>query len=594
MGNLFKNITLPLAAQRPQKFNLRHNIVCTQDFGYLTPLLCREMTANDTFSANVRTFCRTAPLKVPTFADVNIDTHAFAVPLRQLWFDGENFFTQTQYTDPVSASTYNAEVPLLNLSAICRNWFAAGLSTEVESSVKYDYQRNLPTGEAKYYVHTIRGKRVLSILHALGYRPNFGQNYSGPTDAKDDQKFSALPLLAYIHVYHEYYLPPMLYPNTDMRKLLNRTSRWWNYTGVQGQDALAQTVLSCIGISTYLEQSYFNSAWQTPAGYVNTGNTYIRYRDFGSNEKLVNTDNVNGYPFTNQSNFSQVTLRALRSITNVVIRNNLAGNKFINRFLARYGVKNTNAALQRPEFLGSTSQVVQVSDVMTTATTDQAQTGDYAGKAFSMGNGSFKYHSSEPCYFMVLSTIQPRANFVQGIKREICHKDIYDFFTPEFDKMGTQAIRKDEVFSGIENLPQWSQYLKDGGPDRVFGFVPMYSEYKVGYDNCFGDFAISSRNTGLDAYHLFRWIYPETFFDLSSKDKITLDATFLSSDPSSPFNNFERPFTDHSLYRDNFILTHEIDITAYRPMATLGDSLLPDDENSHNAKVTMHNGDYIQ
>ena len=593
MGNLFKNITLPLAAQRPQKFNLRHNIVCTQDFGYLTPLLCREMTANDTFSANVRTFCRTAPLIVPTFADVNIDTHAFAVPLRQLWFDGENFFTQTQFTDPVSSGVYNSEVPLLNLSAIVRNWASSGLAQEVASMPsKYDYQRVI-SGTSKYYVHTIRGKRVLSILHALGYRPNFGQPYTGPSDQVNDQKFSALPLLAYIHIYHEYYLPPMLYPNIDMQKLLNRSSRWWNYTGASGQDALAQTVLSCIGISTYLEQSYLNSAWQTPAGYLNTGNTYIRYRDSGTSEKSLSTDNQNGYP-TTSGTLSQVTLRALRSITNVVMRNNLSGNKFINRFLARYGVKNTNAALQRPEFLGSTSQVVQVSDVMTTATTDQAQTGDYAGKAFSMGKGSFKYHSSEPCYFMVLSTIQPRANFVQGIKREICHKDIYDFFTPEFDKMGTQAIRKDEVFSGVESVQQWNKYETNGKMDSVFGFVPIYSEYKVGYDNCFGDFALTSRNTGLDAYHLFRWIYPESFFAGSSSDAISLNAAFLSSDPSSPFNNFERPFADTSLYRDNFILTHEIDITAFRPMATIGDSLLPDDENSHNAKVTMHNGDYLQ
>lgn len=593
MANLFKNITLPLACPKPRKFFLPHNIVCTQDFGYLTPLLCREMTANDTFHVESRSFCRTAPLKVPTFADVNIDTHAFAIPLRQLWFDGEAFFTQTTYTDPVSASTYTAEVPKLNLSAICRNWKAAGLAQEVSSMpAKYDYSYADATGTVKYYVHTIKGKRVLSILHALGYRPNFGQPYDSTGSL--DQKFSALPLLAYIHVYHEYYLPPMLYPNTDMQKLLNRTSRWWNYTGYQGQDALAQTVLNCIGISTYLEQSYFNSAWQTPSGYKNTSATYIRFADNEADYKEIAHNPNSGIPHYTQTSFSQTTLRALRGITNVVLRNSLAGNKYINRFLSRYGVHNSNAALQRPEFLGSTSQVVQVSDVMCQATTDQAQTGDYAGKAISYGNGHFKYHADEPCYFMILSTIQPRANFVQGIKREVTHTNIYDFFTPEFDKMGTQAIRPDEIFSGVETKEQWDKYLANTKFDGVFGFVPFYSEYKVGYDNCFGDFTITSRNTGLDSYHLFRWIYPEVFFAKSSSHKLGLDATFLSSDPSSPFNNFERPFTHTELYSDNFVLTHQIDITAYRPMASLGDSLLPDEENNHNNSVSIHNGDYIQ
>lgn len=592
MANLFKNITLPLAASKPRKFFLPHNIVCTQDFGYLTPLLCREMTSNDTFHVESRSFCRTAPLVVPTFADVNIDTHAFAIPLRQLWFDGGNFFTQTQYTDPISASTYNPEVPLLNLSAIVRNWSAAGLSKEVPADQKYDYSKTV-SSTTRCYVHTIKGKRVLSILHALGYRPNFGQPYNGPSDAANDQKFSALPLLAYIHVYHEYYLPPMLYPNTDISKLLNRTSRWWNYTGVQGQDALAQTVLSCIGISTYLEQSYFNSAWQTPAGYKNSSATYIRFAETATSTKDITANPSNGLPNTT-SPFTETALRALRGITNVILRNSLAGNKYINRFLARYGVQNSNAALQRPEFLGSSSQIVQVSDVMCQATTEQAETGDYAGKAISYGNGHFKYHADEPCYFMVLSCIQPRANFVQGVKREVCHTNIYDFFTPEFDKMGTQAIRNDEVFSGVETEGQWTQYLKNTKFDGVFGFVPFYSEYKVGYDNAFGDFTISSRNTGLDAYHLFRWIYPEEFFAPASSDKVTLDATFLSSDPSSPFNNFERMFNSRELYSDNFVLTHQIDITAYRPMASLGDSLLPDDENNHNNSVRIHNGDYIQ
>lgn len=590
MANLFKNITLPLAASKPRKFFLPHNIVCTQDFGYLTPLLCREMTANDTFNCDCRSFCRTAPLKVPTFADVNIDTHAFAIPLRQLWFDGENFFTQTTYTDPISASNFVAEVPKLNLSAIVRNWASAGLAQEVTSNVKYDYSRTV-NSSSKFYVHTIKGKRILSILHALGYRPNFGQPYD--STFATDQKFSALPLLAYIHVYHEYYLPPMLYPNTDMQKLLNRTSRWWNYTGQSGQDALAQTILNCIGISTFLEQSYFNSAWQTPSGYKNTSSTYIRFADSATSTKDITHNPSTGLP-TTTSPFTETALRALRGITNVVLRNSLAGNKYINRFLARYGVHNSNAALQRPEFLGSTSQVVQVSDVMCQATTEQAQTGDYAGKAISYGNGHFKYHADEPCYFMVLSTIQPRANFVQGIKREVTHTNIYDFFTPEFDKMGTQAIRNDEIFSGVETEGQWTKYTNNTSFDGVFGFVPFYSEYKVGYDNCFGDFTISSRNTGLDAYHLFRWIYPESFFDVASTNKIGLDAVFLSSDPSSPFNNFERPFTDTSLYMDNFVLTHQIDITAYRPMASLGDSLLPDEENNHNNSVTIHNGDYIQ
>lgn len=107
---IFDKITMPLAYGKPNKFNLQHNIVNTQDFGYLTPLLCREMVSHDSFNVRSQSFCRCSPLVVPTFADVNLDTHAFFVPLRQLWKDGEAFFTQSKYYDHEFGGSYDGAI----------------------------------------------------------------------------------------------------------------------------------------------------------------------------------------------------------------------------------------------------------------------------------------------------------------------------------------------------------------------------------------------------------------------------------------------------------------------------------------------------
>lgn len=578
---IFDKITMPLSFGKPNKFHLQHNIVNTQDFGFLTPLLCREMIAHDSFNVRSQSFCRCSPLIVPTFADVNLDTHAFFVPLRQLWKDGEAFFTQSKYYDVEFGGSYDGAIPKINLSAIVRNWEAAGMS-EVATEGKADYVKSITSGAGSSSAlmrHTNKGKRVLNIFYALGYRLNFADHHTqSPTD---DIWVSALPLLAYLHIYHEYYVPPIFYPNTTIQSYLGRSSKWWNQLTGGGQDAAYQGLLNAIRYTTYLEQDYFTASWQSPVGYYNNSTTFLRFPTSDSTSQTINTSTTS-YPTVNGANLSDIAVKSLRAVTNLIMRNSLSGNKFVDRFLARYGVKLSSLTLQRPVFLGSSTQRLQVSDVMCNADTETGTVGDYAGKATSYGKGDFSYSSDEPGYFMVFSVIQPRAHLVQGMKREVMHTNLYDFFTPEYDKIGTQAIANREVFDEFNYPAIWEKFKKNQSPDGVFGFVPRYSEYKVGYDNCFGDFCLNSRNTGLDSFHLFRRLD-----ESKMPTSLSLDESFLSSDPTTPYNNFGRIFSDSSFFVDNFILTHQIDITAYRPMATIADSLLPDTDNEHPKNVNL-------
>lgn len=595
--SLFSKVNMPLPNGRPSKMPLRHNIVNSQEFGYLTPLLCREVYKGDNFTIKARSFCRTSPLVVPTFADVNLDTHAFYVPARQLWRDAEAFFTNTTYTDTTNGVVKNGKCPRLPIDGIMRQWVPAGLAEEVQPTDKYDFIYPKPnvsgTGfTAVHARHTNKGKRILAIFYGLGYRFNFAQltTLRADTDATRWTFKSALPLLAYLHIYHEYFTPPIFYPNIAIQGILDRYSDWWATSptshSISYYDTLCLTILNAIPYTTYLEPDYFTASWTNPTGYSNNTATFIRFNDGTGDAQIDAPANNANYPqLTVSGKLSDLALKALRGITNVVLRNSLAGNKYVDRMLARWGVRLPALQLQRPVFLGGSSTPVNVSDVMTTADTDTGSTGDYKGKAIAGGGATFKVSPTEFGFVLIFSTIQPRAHLVQGSKPELDHVDLYDFYTAEFDRMGTQAIPVDQVFSEFLDPTIYTSWYQRQTPKSILGFVPRYSELKVGYDNLFGDFCINSRNTGLDAFHLFRRI-PEQYFQ-EPNTIIQLGESFLTADPSSPYNNFARIFSDTSLFADNFVLTHEIDFIGTRTMTPIGESLLPDTDNLHPKSVTV-------
>ncbi len=596
--SIFSQVNMPLPGGRASKMPLRHNIVNSQEFGYLTPLLCREVYKGDNFTIKCRSFCRTSPLVVPTFADVNLDTHAFYVPARQLWRDAHAFFTNTTYTDTTNGVTKKGACPKLPIDGIMRQWYPAGLAEEVAEGEKYDFIYSKPSGSGHVQVkvrHTNKGKRILAIFYGLGYRFNFAQlsTYRNDTTAARWTFKTALPLLAYLHIYHEYFTPPMFYPNTAIQGILDRYSDWWATSptshSIDYFDTLCLNILNAIPYTTYLEPDYFTASWTNPTGYSNNTATFIRFNDGTGDAQIDAPANNANYPqLTVSGKLSDLALKALRGITNVVLRNSLAGNKYVDRMLARWGVRLPALQLQRPVFLGGSSTPVDVSDVMTTADTETGSTGDYKGKAVAGGGARFKVNPTEFGFVIVFSTIQPRAHLVQGSKPELDHTDLYDFYTPEFDKMGTQAIPVDQVYSEFSDPAIFNNWLGVQNPKSILGFVPRYSELKVGYDNLFGDFCINSRNTGLDAFHLFRRL-DESWFGVAgtTPKAIQLGESFLTADPASPYNNFARIFSDTSLFSDNFVLTHEIDFVGVRAMSPIGESLLPDTDNLHPKTVSV-------
>lgn len=272
---------------------------------------------------------------------------------------------------------------------------------------------------------------------------------------------------------------------------------------------------------------------------------------------------------------TQYMVDALKSLTDYVKRHQLAGSLPMDRMLARFGMKPTEAQLQRSVYLGKDSVNIQISDVMATASAAESQEyssklGEYAGKGIGFSeNGFFKCESgSEYGIFMIVSSLVPKVGYVEGMSRYVLHKDRLDFFTPEFDSLGVQAIARKELKSNYGRDIQTIGGLTPAvALEGVFGYTSRYAEYKSQQDNLTGDFTCPSKSGGdwNHSWHLFRELKGQDV----RIDDITHNKNFVSG--NSDREQYARIFAYTGEGFDHFVIVHNFQIEDYAPMSQLFD-----------------------
>lgn len=416
------------------------------------------------------------------------------------------------------------------------------------------------------------GRYFYQLLTSLGYRVDFSHSNG---DFTNTEQYSAGKLLAYMKVWLDYYAPS----NFD----------WSQYYKIFQKEA-AHIELFWSDISDIVkmffvgyERDYFTSAWQHANGpngstssnqipdinYVGTsiGN---RIESGSSPLALDDAPNIQGYNVNTGQNrqnptpITQYMIDALSSLQQYVHRHQLAGYRVLDRYFARFGIKLSDDRTNRAYYLGGYSYDAMISDVMSSAETAEGQLGDFAGKgsAYSDRQHSFNYDVEEYGFLIIMSSVVPQTGYVQGIMRENFHVAPLDFHTGSFDNLGTQPIRRDELFAdnGMANIDGSGVASSEFKPNNVLGFTPRYSEYKIGYDFLTGDFVVPSRRTGMDSYHLFR---------LFKNADAVLDPAFCLGEQTQ----YDRVFNNTSDEYDHMYCIHRIFINANRPMKSITETI---------------------
>lgn len=591
--SIFSARNVKKAAKSRSKISLPSRVITTNDFGFTMPIFARECIAGDKWNLKIDSFTRLAPLPVPTYASIRQVNRAFYIRFSNVWKPFSDFYSQRPYIFEDGTTKLFTKAPIIGESLIKYAFItpAYHLTEEVDNKTSFDFEQicfNVSSNsyQSGYYRFTSAGRRLFTLLRNLGYHIQFGDTLYTPYDTGqnrvwnstiNDRQFSLLPLLCYLRLFYDYYVPSRYTNDHPLRKFFDIAD--WSYTNNQTSSLFQLELLEYITTSFYAnyDTDYFTSSWLTPLSPLsNTDISQLTFNDpqsafIGTDASLdifLQGSNTKAQFSTTEEyvSITQSALNLLKSAYDYTIRTGLAGQRYFEKIFAQFGIKLPNIQTRRCEFLGQFTDYIQTQDVTSLSATQNAGLGDYAGKGYSVANGTINCECNESGFIIVVNNIIPDGGIVNGNNRETLHVDLFDYFQPEFDSVGMQAIRYDELFSDsldVEDASSMQQQKLYNS--SVFGFNPRYSEYRRPIDILSGDFVVRHLNNGMDAYHSFRLFDATRPMPLNNLD-------FRAIDPSTNGNNFSRLFylTDNTA--DHFICIFNIDANAERNIKSYKDA----------------------
>lgn len=570
-----------IASVKPNKFDLSCKHITTTDFGLLRPIFSRMMVPADKFEVAVNSFHRLDPMSAPNNSDMNVHTRAFFVPFRTFVPNFNEFVANTPGINSGSLTSV-VKIPAFTNRAILNALKDSSLGSVVNFNQPGDivFRNSIDKLWQKIKL-TTRGRCFYNLLLSLGYNFRFDPLTD---DQLDKVEFSALPLLSYLKVWIDWYVPSRFYFSdrvvVDLQKILSPSS---NDNFLSTDKLLSISKALCV----FFTEDYFSNCLVDPFGdNMPSVRPNLQTTTLDNQPVNVEVNNLkNGAEVRTQdtethSSFNALSIKSLGAIQAMLNRNAIVNQKLKDYIKINYGLEPNLDTFNMSHYLGSSYDQLLVGDVMSNADTlnesgsSGALLGQYAGKGLGSSDAKFSCHATEFGMFLVLQDITPRPFYYQGVHLEHTAKTRYDFFDPTFDGVVTEAV----PYSRLDNTC-YSDKLLSPQPNSIFGYMPAYSDYKVGYDILSGNFRMDSINTGLDSWYLAR-----QFGDLFRADHISLqfcDASILNS-----ANRFATLFYTDNSSADHIYQVHTIRVTAYRRMRSLIEQVL-DDDSDHNGTVTI-------
>jgi len=239
----------------------------------------------------------------------------------------------------------------------------------------------------------------------------------------------------------------------------------------------------------------------------------------GSDQYYIEADEsgINGTPqiYADLTNASAATINELRQafqIQKMLERDARGGTRYTEIIQAHFGVTSPDQRLQRPEYLGGGTTMVNVNPVEQTSETGSESAtpqGNLAAYATASLNGqgftrSFTEHGVVIGYVCVRADL----TYQQGLNRMWSRQTRYDYYWPALSHIGEQAVLSKELYA-------------DGtaSDENVFGYQERHAEYRYKPSQITGKFRSNATGT-LDPWHLSQ----------NFTDRPTLNSVFIEED----------------------------------------------------------------
>lgn len=589
------------AKNKRNKFDLSCDQITTS--GFMRPKISyvKEVVPGDKIFVNMETFVRTAPMVAPTFGRVNLYNRFFFVPMRTICDHWTEFITQTPFYKDSSVITAT-KVPYFLNSDIVKLFTTGGplpdFYSKTVTSGNEDFSVEV-NNVTKYYAFTGNGMRLYDIFINLGYSINWSLT--------DTRELSALPFLAYVRVLVDYYYPP------QYAQVSWRFHHLFEQMASDPHVDLINAQFEDIFFATSYDPDYFVSAWDNPSSpngtnaispsviaddsvSINYGRSQVESNSSSGTPVLDGRTNY-GANQASPMYVSSYIIHVLDKVTDYIRRHQIAGYRQLDRFLAQFGKRLDDTQLRRSVHLHTDEFPLRISDIVSSADTASSSglpLGYQGGKALAYSQGKqFNFDSNDDFgYLICIQTIVPKIGYYQGTRRDNLHIGPMDFYQPQFDGCGSQAIAMQEFFSSSHHENYFAGMVAAGyGPNSVFGFCPRFTEYKVGNDVLSGNFRLPRFSTSLTPYQLMRTVgeeWEDAWVSGDSEDYYKHNFGFVTGSDASQYN---RIFTSIGT-GDNFIVINHAEVHASREMLSIIDGVefYDKDHVDGNKDITISNG----
>lgn len=517
--SIFSHVSYPKLRQSLYRYNFEHKL--SFRMADLIPLKVIPIVPGDKIlSLGVESFTRMAPMIFPVMHRMNIKLYAFFVPNRLIWEDWEDYITGG---------------PDGSLSPI-KPFF--GISHMVDG----DFHDIMSIG---------------SLMDYMGFPV---QNFATLTET-DKQvlrlsafKFHSMKYRGYQLIWNEYFRDqnlqdeitiPMyggdeivLSSDAALNMLTLRKKCWQKdyFTSAlpwlqRGPETMMPVNVDLSGGNVNIldkeptDGTYLKMKSNAAAGYDYPNVLFGVQKSDSDGSFTINTTGSGQMWPTNLSEFLDAQLstenpdvgsflvedlRRAVKLQEWREKNGRGGARYTEQILAHFGVRSSDARLQRPEFLGATSQPISISEVLQSSESSQSGTplGEMGGHGISARGAMLcknKFFEEHGYVFTLMSCI-PRSGYFQGIDRDSLKFDKFEEYWQEFAHIGEQPIYTDELLcKGLK------------GNMDIFGYTPRYAEYQYFPDTVAGEF-----RTTLKSWHMAREI-----------DNAALNGDFVTCNPTN-------------------------------------------------------------
>lgn len=508
----------PAMYMRRTKFDRSHVYKTTFDSGKLIPVFVDEVLPGDTSMLSVKYFSRLATPVKPIMDNIYLDWFFFFVPNRLVWEHWQNFcFEQedpddsTDYVCPTTSLIGAADDTLHGVGTL---WDYFGLPTGLPNTIsginalpfrgvyliwnEWFRDENLQKsvkiqkGDAN---EVLDGSRVSEQPEWLQGTP---ESYlpCPPRGKRHDYFTSALPwtqkgpgvsigLAGTAPIVNQGSLPNYFLSSTS-NQLVAVTAYGGDASSSGGSRAAQGT-----GSITFNRGS--DSDWSNIGGFAGNTSDHITMTATPGSSLLGSESYVN---LDASSIFTINSLRTAFQMQKFYERLARGGSRYTEVLRSFFGVVSPDARLQRPEFLGSFTKMMNINPIAQTSSTNDTTP---QGNLSAYGVTGAKFHGFtksfvEHGYVFGFCCARADLTYQQGINRMWTRSTVYDWYWPTFSHLGEQAVLLKEIYATGDTEQD----------NSVFGYQERYAEYRYKPSVICGKFR-SNIKGNLDMWHLSQY-----------------------------------------------------------------------------------------